>query len=394
MELLDAAVQNYFWGDLSFIPTLQGRVPSGEPEAELWVGTHPKSPSGVIGTTKSLAELIDFDPEKLLGEYVYKTYGQLPYVLKILAIKSPLSLQVHPSEQQAIAGYTRENNNGISPDDTSRSYHSPNEKSEIVCALTTFEAKFGFRVLSKTLEILKTFDHPDLGEFLECFGHGENETETLQGVVEWLLSQSLETTNIMIRAILERSENREGQYASELTSFANLAMAYPNDPCVIISLLLNHVTLHPGEALYVPPGTVHAYLGGNAVEITSNSDNVIRAGLTTKQVDREEFISIVDFTPNIPDTQYPDSFEKRYEVPIGDFALTRIDIDGDWTTILTGPEILISTDGPFTIINTEGRKLHVQEGIPVWVPHSDIQYTLRGKALVFRGSINTFEVAH
>ena len=394
MELLDATVQNYFWGDLSFIPTLQGRIPSGEPEAELWVGTHPKSPSGVVGTTKSLAELIDFDPEKLLGEHVHKTYGQLPYVLKILAIKSPLSLQVHPSEQQAITGYNRENNNGILPDDTSRSYHSPTKKSEIVCALTTFEAKFGFRVLSETLKLFKTFNHPDLCELLERFGHGETETETLQGLVEWLLSQSPETTNIMIQAVLEKSQKREDSYASELTSFAKLATDYPNDPCVMISLLLNHVTLDPGDALYVPPGTVHVYLGGNAVEITSNSDNVVRAGLTTKQVDSNEFISIVGFTPSIPDIQHSDSFEKRYEVPIGDFALTRIDMDGDWVALLTGPEILISTDGSFTITNAEGRTLHVPEGIPVWVPHSDIQYTLRGKALIFRGSINTFEMAH
>ncbi|MEC8974725.1 MAG: mannose-6-phosphate isomerase, class I [Actinomycetota bacterium] len=380
MERLNAFVQKYHWGDPAFIPSLQGRQEMGEPEAELWIGTHQKSPSMVMGTNRTLTEIIDSDPQSALGDHIHQTHGELQYLVKVLAINTPLSLQAHPTAAQAEAGYEEENNKQIPLHSPNRIFSAPDEKSEIVCALTSFEARFGFRTPDESLSILSQISHPNLDDFTIQLGHNGADSERLRQVVEWLLAQPPENVESLIQAVAENS----GQL-SELKSFAQLAGAYPNDPAVMISLLLNHVELRQGDALYVPPGTAHSYLSGCAVEVTSNSDNVIRAGLTTKPVNPDAFCSIVGFSPIDPKIQSASIPEAVYDSYGAGFSLSRLELDGEWTTKLDGPEILISTDGPFTITNWQLESLNVSQGAPVWVPYSDVRYTLSGKALIFRG---------
>ena len=387
MERLNAFVQNYHWGDTSFIATLQGRQATEKPEAELWIGTHQKSPSMILGTPNTLAETINSDPEQTLGVHVHQTFGELPYLLKILAINTPLSLQVHPTAAQAQAGFNQENTNQIPLTSPNRIFTTADEKSEIVCALTPFEAVFGFRRLSESMSRISQISHPDLDDFITQLNQRGTDTERLQAVVGWLFAQPSEKIKTLIQAVEENSRQVPVGSSPELKSFAKLAAVYPDDPVVMICLLLNHVTLQAGDALYVPPGTVHAYLGGYAVEITSNSDNVIRAGLTTKPVNPDSFCSIVDFTPIDPKIQTSDSSQKAYNSYGAAFSLSRLDLDGEWTTSLDGPEILISTEGPFTITNSQQESLQINQGTPVWVPYSDLHYTLSGKALVFRGAV-------
>ncbi|MED5265018.1 MAG: type I phosphomannose isomerase catalytic subunit, partial [Actinomycetota bacterium] len=108
MQLLGKNIQHYHWGDYEYIPTLQGRVSGADPEAELWMGAHPKSPSRALDTNQGLDELIALNPDEALGEHAKDFNGELPYIMKILAIRSPLSLQVHPNEEQASAGFKDE----------------------------------------------------------------------------------------------------------------------------------------------------------------------------------------------------------------------------------------------------------------------------------------------
>ena len=138
MHLLESNIQNYHWGDIDFLAQLQGRTPTGKPEAELWMGAHPKFPSRIQGTSLNLKETIERNPEKTLGERAQDFENELPYIMKVLAIKNPLSIQVHPSEDQAIQGHTREITSGEHIGLDRRSYLSPRGKKEIVCALTQF----------------------------------------------------------------------------------------------------------------------------------------------------------------------------------------------------------------------------------------------------------------
>ena len=100
MYEIDNVLRPYAWGSTTAIAGLLGRPESGGPEAELWIGAHPDSPSVATrpdGTTAPLNELIAEDPEHFLGESSVAEFGpRLPFLAKVLAAAKPLSLQVHP----------------------------------------------------------------------------------------------------------------------------------------------------------------------------------------------------------------------------------------------------------------------------------------------------------
>ncbi|MFV0258843.1 MAG: mannose-6-phosphate isomerase, class I, partial [Acidimicrobiales bacterium] len=154
MDRLTGVVRDYAWGDRAFVAELQGRVPTGGPEAELWLGDHPSAPATVTGRGVTLAELIAADPVGTLGPAVADRYGSMPYLLKVLAAAEPLSIQAHPSAEQARAGFAREEAAGIPRDAPERTYRDPNPKPEIIAALTDFEAKCGFRPSAATGRLL------------------------------------------------------------------------------------------------------------------------------------------------------------------------------------------------------------------------------------------------
>ena len=384
MHLLESNIRNYHWGDKDFLAQLQGRTTTGKPEAELWMGAHPKFPSRIQGTSLNLKETIERNPEKTLGERAQDLGNELPYIMKVLAIKNPLSIQVHPSEDQAIQGHTREITSGEHIGLDRRSYLSPRGKKEIVCALTNFEAKFGFRPISDIVKIMTCSTSPDLSEIAEILKTGDAEEDKLRRTVQKILNYSPEQVKEMTLD-LSKSIKESLVSAKELEHFRKLIRIYPSDPGLLIFLLLNFVTLRPGEAMYVPPGLTHSYLEGHAVEITSNSDNVLRCGLTSKHIDQEEFLSVAKLTSHTPPIQTPDSSIYTYESPTK-FTLTRLEIKQTWETTVDGAEILLSTKGPFSISNFLGETIVAEQGTPVWIPASDQGYTLSGEALIFRCS--------
>jgi len=384
MHLLESNIQNYHWGDKDFLAQLQGRTPTGKPEAELWMGAHPKSPSRIQGASLNLKEIIERDPEKTLGSRAKDFKDELPFIMKVLAIGSPLSIQVHPSEDQAIKGHAREVSLVEQLDLDDRSYLVPRGKKEIVCALTNFEAKFGFRSISDITNIMSCSTSPEFIEIIETLNTGDSDADKLRRTVQKILNYNPEQIHAMT---LDVSESVHGSVVTEreIEHFKELVEMYPSDPGLIIFLLLNFVTLQPGEAMYVPPGVTHAYLRGHAVEITSNSDNVLRCGLTSKHIDQEEFLSVTKFISHDPVIQRPDSSLHIYESPT-EFVLSRLEIQEDWETNVDGAEILLSIEGSFSIRNAFGETLIAEQGVPVWIPVSDQAYTLSGEALIFRCS--------
>ena len=262
--------RDYAWGSTTLIPELLGVAPDGRPQAELWLGTHPGSPSRVVGRDGDLRDLV----------------GELPFLLKILAAGTPLSLQAHPTTAQAQAGFARENAAGVPLDAPHRNYKDPYAKPEMVYALSDeFRALCGFRPVAETRAVLDAV-RPGLLP-------GLRSDADLPAVFAWLLSGDPEVADV-VAAVEALSRDADGD---SWATVRLLAEHYPGDPGVAISLLLHTVVLRAGEALYLPAGNIHAYLSGLGIELMGPSDNVLRCGLTPKHVDVPELRRIVDFAP-------------------------------------------------------------------------------------------------
>ena len=153
-------VQHYDWGSTTAIPQLLGVAPDGRPQAELWLGAHPSAPSlADVGGPPSarwrpLDRLVADEPRGLLGEEVVARFGpRLPFLLKVLAAARPLSLQTHPTLEQARAGYAREEAAGVPRAAPQRSYKDRNHKPELLVALTPFDVLAGFRAPAASVDL-------------------------------------------------------------------------------------------------------------------------------------------------------------------------------------------------------------------------------------------------
>ena len=382
MDLLSPNIQHYHWGDYSFIPELQGRPKGDQPEAELWMGAHPTSPSRTVESDRGLDDIISTDPHNTLGPQASDFQNELPFIMKILAIREPLSIQVHPNAQQAEEGFTSAQFSLTA----AQSYSSPRGKEEIVCALTETDLKFGFREVNEIHAIIDAAGHSELSWLKESLSE-ETPYESLKETIQKILSTDSDTIRSITSTVLSSDMSATVINEKEMIYFADLSETYPDDSGLLLFLLMNFVTLEPGDFIYVSPGVTHAYLRGNVVEITSNSDNVIRCGLTPKYVNAQEFLSIASFVSEQPQIQTPAESLHSYESPTP-FMLTRLNLDEEFEATLHGPEILISTQNNFKITNNSGNSFQVEQGHPVWMPYSDISYKITGNCLVFRCATN------
>ncbi len=299
MDLLDNTVRPYAWGSPTAIPHLLGVEPTGEPQAEMWMGAHPGAPSRTARGT--LVEVIEADPERELGARAVAKFGpRLPFLLKILAAGAPLSLQVHPNLAQAREGYADEERRGVPADAPHRNYKDANHKPELICALTEFDGLCGFRDPAQAADLLDGLGVDSLKPYVDLL-HAHPEDAALREVLTAVLSADPEEMARTVAEATAACTRLGGAYAP----YADIAHHYPGDPGVIAAMLLNHVRLQPGEALFLGAGIPHAYLNGLGVEIMANSDNVLRCGLTPKHVDVPELLRIVRFEPSDPGVLRP-----------------------------------------------------------------------------------------
>lgn len=305
MLLLSTTVKSYAWGRSDGIAALVGSDPSGGPEAELWVGTHPAAPCLVIGdpAERTLAQVIASDPQRWLGgELAAAGYTALPFLLKVLAIGSPLSLQAHPSAAQAEEGFAREERDGVSIDDPARTYRDRSAKPEALVSLTDTWALCGFR---PALEAAALVDELGLAALEPLSGRLRSSGETaMEDAFAWLLHVGTAgdptISSEIIAAVQALDPEPTGDHPDPFGWVMALGQTHPSDPTILAPLLLNVVHLRPGDAVHLPAGNLHAYLSGAGVEIMSASDNVLRGGLTPKHVDVDELLSIVRFEPGLP----------------------------------------------------------------------------------------------
>ncbi|MEU6078891.1 mannose-6-phosphate isomerase, class I [Streptomyces sp. NPDC047108] len=395
MDRLANTVRPYAWGSTTAIPRLLGFEPTGEPQAELWMGAHPGAPSRVDRGAGPLAlsDAIAADPEGHLGTAVTDRFGpRLPFLFKILAAGAPLSLQVHPDLAQANEGHADEEARGVPIDAPHRNYKDANHKPELICALTPFEGLCGFRPEREAADLLASLDVDSLKPYVDIL-HAQPEADALREVLTAVLTAdrtAMAETVTQAAAAAERLAEVDGPHQDAYAACAFLARHYPGDPGVIAAMLLNHVTLQPGEALFLSAGVPHAYLSGLGVEIMANSDNVLRCGLTPKHIDVPELLRIVRFESTAPGVLRPEPVggEETYETPVEEFRLSRyvLAAAGEGRRIPSGtPQILLCTDGS-ALLRSGTDELRLEQGESAFLPAGE-EATLTGEGTVFRATV-------
>ncbi|MFF3065922.1 mannose-6-phosphate isomerase, class I [Oerskovia sp. NPDC057915] len=408
---LTPTLQSYDWGSRSVLHTLLGLEQDGEPLAELWMGAHPKGPSSASadgGPSASLADLIHDDPLAMLGQRVLDDYGaRLPYLLKVLAADRALSLQVHPQPHRARAGFNRENREGVPRDSPERSFHDDQHKPEMVVAVSRFEGLSGFRRPVRILELLEGLR----GELVAGMRAALEEQPSAAGLREaFTLALHARTAPDVAADLASTVADVRARLAAGTTSpradatVVALAEQHPGDPGAVVSMMLNRVTLEPGESMFVPAGHVHAYLSGCAVEIMSSSDNVLRAGLTSKRVDVESLLACVTYAPGpaarprirrldavpvpgrrgVPEA---DAGLREYRASIAEFALVMGEVGAEAAPLpAEGPRIVLALRGHVELGWTAGAgsspepsgRVTLRPGESVFVPHGAGALDVRG----------------
>ncbi len=367
--VIEGVPRHYDWGSPTAIPTLLGQQPDGRPVAELWFGDHPSAPSPVPTHRTTLEQVVGAEPQAMLGNAAAERFGhRLPFLLKILAADKALSIQVHPTRQQAQAGFAAEDSADIARTAPHRNYRDTNHKPELLCALTQFDALCGFRPIAEIRSLLAELALPELA-FMDA---ALQKPEPLRAAFSAVLIEPERA------AAVEALSNRVASaldgpfYATSLAAQGN-----KGDIGILLSLLLNHIRLKPGESIYLGAGNVHAYLRGTAVEIMANSDNVLRGGLTPKHIDIPELLRVADFS-ELPNPRVPLSAEGHFDVPVPDFRLTRLTITSATTVQDAGPQILLCTSGTVHIGGTQ-----LTAGEAIFIPATLRSTTIEGDGTVF-----------
>lgn len=370
MYRLSNTIRDYAWGSAGAISALLGSLPSGKPEAEMWLGAHPAAPSlarTAPGRDTGLHELVAADPGALLGPEVAGTYGRLPFLMKVLAADKPLSIQVHPSAEQAAAGFAAENANGPAPGSPQRNYKDGSHKPEMLYALTDFAALSGFRepaesaalftALAGALEEKASATCTAIAGLLS----NPDPAEALRSACECLLGGTPEVGHAVLAAV--HAIEADPRLAAEpaLAELPRINAHYPADAGVLVSLLLNLVVLRPGEAIYLDAGNMHAYLRGLGVEVMANSDNVLRGGLTPKHIDVPELLRITEFralgVPKLTaqETAYG---QQLFIPPFAEFQLQHIELSAAADAAdMAGGDVPVAANGPVILLCLEGEVL-------------------------------------
>ncbi|MCD2440893.1 mannose-6-phosphate isomerase, class I [Agromyces sp. SYSU K20354] len=369
--------KDYAWGAIDGIATVLGRPGSGRREAELWFGAHASGASrAAVSGQGSWADLAEW--EAASGE-------RLPYLLKILCAAAPLSIQAHPTLEQARAGFDREEAFGIPLDARHRNYKDPYAKPELIVALRDgFEALCGFRPVVETIDAIDELAASGVAETLLAPWR-----ERLSGepdpsrAFDWLLSGLPVVAELVAAVGVVAARGPRGGLV------ARLAAACPGDAGILVALMMNHVVLAAGEAIWLPAGNVHAYLRGDGVELMGPSDNVLRGGLTPKHIDTAELARVLDFSTGAASllasarlddgvlAYRPRAVESGSDVP---FELLAVDSDAELA--LQGASIAVVTDGSFAFAG-DGEVIAAPRGTAVFVARaSTVTVTGRGRLFV------------
>lgn len=388
--LMQNPIQGYDWGSHDALTTLFGIPnPDDQPQAELWMGAHPNGCSEVTiaGSAQKLSTLIEAAPAAVLGEATQARFASLPFLFKVLCAEKALSIQVHPSKAQAEAGFAREEAAGIPLKAGHRNYKDPNHKPELVFALTPYQAMNGFRALPAILALFERVKLPALGELVATLAaaHAADKGEAgLQHFFHQLLMLEGARKEEALAGLLAYANAHQDEETFALIT--SLAAQYPGDVGLFSPLLLNVVTLQPGQAMFLDACTPHAYVRGTGLEIMANSDNVLRAGLTPKYIDVTELLDCTRCVAK-PDDQILlapriEGAVLHFDVPVPDFTFS-VYPAGEHALTTTSAEILFAIDGD-VLLKRGDETLRLVKGQSAFIPAATAHYQLLAEGRVAR----------
>jgi len=403
-------IQRYAWGSTTRISGLQGRPATDYPEAELWMGAHPAAPSDVVlpdGLTGPLPALVEAAPLEVLGRRTQRRFGtRLPYLLKVLGVEHALSLQVHPDRFRAAEGFVLQETRGIDRNSAQRLYADPYPKPEFLYALTPFEALAGCRPGREAADTLAVLDLPELAPVVRAARY-QGTAAAIGRLARWPAADRPALVARIRAACLERRSAPLPPATQRLLALVlRLVGEHPGDPLVLAPALLRLHDLPPGGTMFVPPGVLHAYLSGTAVEIMSASDNVVRAGLTTKHVDVPELLDVLaeDHQPLLsPPTTYgydghhcrtcdraDGESTRTWTVPAREFALTRerVEPGAARPRRVCGrclPQVVLCITGEVGVRTPYG-SVELTAGTSAFLPAGCVDTAVAGDGVVFRAA--------
>ncbi|PMN70718.1 mannose-6-phosphate isomerase, class I [Enterovibrio norvegicus] len=369
---LTNVIQDYAWGSHTALGELFDMPnPDNKPQAEIWMGAHPNGCSkiDVNGEQMLLSDFISGDMAKMIGQQTQETFGELPYLFKVLCAANALSVQVHPSKAQAEAGYAKEEAAGIPLSASFRNYKDPNHKPELVYALTPYTAMNGFRDYSDILAFFHQLNIDVLSALVANLDANQNE-QGLSAFFEALLSLEGEQKDTAVAELLAfATENQSDELFALLLT---LSEQYPGDIGLFSPLILNTLTLVPGEAMFLDACTPHAYIKGTGLEIMANSDNVLRAGLTPKHMDVQELTACTRCVPMAKDVirLAPEKVgnAEHYPIPVPDFKFSVYNATAKESLHTNSAEILLAVDATLTVEDAEGNSVTLEKGESVFIP--------------------------
>lgn len=373
---LNTTVQHYQWGSTDLLPNFLGVTPDGNPWAELWMGTHKGGPSLVV-----LEDGCEVPLSQLLTELGFS--GDLPYLFKVLAIESPLSLQVHPPKSWAERRYQEEDSAGVPLNAPHRLYKDSNHKPEILYALTPFTAMCGFRSEEEIREFLAPLFDGSLHSAIQDIPRGDQFFKAFFSSLMHLHAQDIDS---LIQWVRSNTKQKDALLVIE-----KLVATYPGDIGAVAPLFLQLIHLNPGEALFQDAREIHAYVSGLGVELMANSDNVIRAGLTPKHVDIPELMEVVDFSYRKKEVVGEQKGHSKSLFPVSgvdDFLLGTIEVAGSLSLPeVESPEIWL-IQGDITI-SCEGTTLKASQGNSLILAGGDKakSFFLEGSGTIYTASI-------
>lgn len=393
MDRLDGRTRNYAWGSETAIPRLLGREADGQPHAEYWLGAHPSAPA-LLGNSVALDQHIADHPTAL-GDRSRAMFGdKLPFLMKVLAARQALSIQAHPSREQAEEGFSAENAAGIPLDSPERTFRDDWPKPELLVALDDFEALLGFRDPHETAEL---FAGLEIGVSLDSVIGPLTERRGSAALAEVFLDVlSLDADRMHLVTEVCAAAVKHMDDPGPLGAFARTAVEldehYAGDPGILAAMLMNRITIPVGQGVFLPAGVMHAYLRGTGIEVMANSDNVIRGGLTPKHIDVSALIGVVEFSPHpiefeIAAQTSPGVFSYPARCP--EFSLWRLEITPEAGTVelpaSQRARIVMLTSGQLRL-RTNGDQIDLSQGESCFLPADEHCVEVTGKAQAFMSS--------